>query len=336
MSENSGDIWVYIETAQDGTPLDVGMELLTPGAEIAAALGRDLAAVAIGDAVGPAARSAASYGAKRVIAVSGAGYARYSTDAHAYALCALAEKYRPWVILIGATDNGRDLAPRAACRLRTGLTADCTGLAADPETGLVTWTRPAFSGGLMASIVCPDRRPQMGAVRPGVFKKSDPGDVRGAKIINEEIPLPPGVVRTLLLEIIDETETGSQGLESADVIVAGGRGLGGREGFVMIERLAAALGGGVGASRAAVESGWISHSRQVGQTGKAVSPRLYIACGVSGAAQHLAGITGAETVVAINSDPEAPIFKAADYGVVGDLREVLPALITQVEKRRKT
>ena len=243
----------------------------------------------------------------------------------------LIEKYGPTTLLIGATPDGRDMGPRLACRLKTGLTADCTGLDIDPDSGNVAWTRPAFGGNLMATILCPDHRPQIGTVRPGVFKKSAPGEAK-AEVVREEFHVAPEQIRTELLEVIREAAGELVDLEGADIIVSGGRGVGGPEGFEPVKALADVLGATVGASRAAVDSGWISHAHQVGQTGKTVAPKLYIACGISGAIQHLAGMSGSDCIVAINKDPDAPIFDVADYGIVGNLFEVLPALTEEIKK----
>ena len=197
----------------------------------------------------------------------------------------------------------------------------------------MAWTRPAFGGNLMATILCPDHRPQIGTVRPGVFKKSEPGEAK-AEVIKEDIHVDAKDIRTQVLELIKEADTENVDLEGAEIIVSGGRGVGGPEGFEPVKALADVLGGVVGASRAAVDSGWIAHSHQVGQTGKTVGPKLYIACGISGAIQHLAGMSGSDCIVAINKDPDAPIFDVADYGVVGNLFEVLPVLTEEIKKAR--
>lgn len=312
---------------------NVGIELLTPAKDMAAKQGGTLTAVVIGSHVDAAVKTAEAYGAERVIVVEGDEYAQYSTDAYCHAMCTLIEKYGPSSLLIGATNDGRDLAPRIACRLKTGLTADCTALDIDEESGNVAWTRPAFGGNLMATILCPDHRPQIGTIRPGVFKKGDSADGR-AKVIREEIHMDKKDIRTRIVELIREMESDKVDLEGAEIIVSGGRGVGGPNGFGPVKELAKALGASVGASRAAVDAGWISYSHQVGQTGKTVAPRLYIACGISGAIQHLAGMSGSDVIVAINKDPDAPIFGAADYGVVGDLFEVLPVLTQEVMKAR--
>ena len=333
MEAKTKDLWVFVETNEDGTAKNVGIELLTPGKMMAGKQGGALVAVVIGSGVDAAVQAASEHGADKVIVVDGPEYAHYTTDAYAIALCTLVEKYGPTSMLIGATNNGRDLGPRVSCRLKTGLTADCTGLDIDEESGNVAWTRPAFGGNLMATILCPDHRPQIGTVRPGVFKKSD-AVAAAAEIIKEDIHVDAADIRTQVLELIKEAEGEKVDLEGAEIIVSGGRGVGGPEGFEPIKALADVLGATVGASRAAVDAGWIAHAHQVGQTGKTVGPKLYIACGISGAIQHLAGMSGSDCIVAINKDPEAPIFDIADYGVVGNLFEVLPVLTEEIKKAR--
>lgn len=328
------DLWVFIETDETGHAKSVGLELLGPGRRLADKQGGRLVAFVIGNGVEPAIRCAGEYGADEILAVDDIGYAHYSTDAYARAVCTLVEKYGPTAILIGATNNGRDLGPRVSCRLKTGLTADCTGLDIDEESGNIAWTRPAFGGNLMATILCPDHRPQMGTVRPGVFKKAEPQEGRTAPVTHETLPVPEGLIRTELLEVISEAAGEIVDLENAEIIVSGGRGVGGPEGFAPVRALAAALGATVGASRAAVDAGWIPHAHQVGQTGKTVGPKLYIACGISGAIQHLAGMSSSDVIVAINKDPDAPIFHVADYGLVGDLHVILPILTEEIKKAR--
>lgn len=333
MEAKTKDLWVFVETNEDGSAKNVGIELLSPGKMMAGKQGGALVAVVIGSGVDAAVQAAAEHGADKVIVVDGPEYKHYTTDAYVIALNALVEKYGPTSMLIGATNNGRDLGPRLSCRLKTGLTADCTALDIDEESGNVAWTRPAFGGNLMATILCPDHRPQIGTVRPGVFKKSEPCAAH-AEIIREDIKVPAEQIRTQVLELIKEMGDENVDLEGAEIIVSGGRGVGGPEGFAPIRELAAVLGATVGASRAAVDSGWISHAHQVGQTGKTVGPKLYIACGISGAIQHLAGMSGSDVIVAINKDPDAPIFDVADYGVVGNLFEVLPVLTEEIKKMK--
>lgn len=333
MKVNTKDLWVFVETGEDGSAKNVGIELLTPGKLLAEKQGGQLAAVVIGNQAEKAVEEASAHGADKIYVVEGEEYAHYTTDAYAIAMVALVEKYGPTSILIGATNNGRDLGPRVSSRLHTGLTADCTALDIDGDSGNVAWTRPAFGGNLMATILCPDNRPQIGTVRPGVFKKSTPVEPR-AEIIREDIHVPAEKIRTQVLEVIQELEGDKVDLEGAQIIVSGGRGVGGPEGFAPIRALAEALGGTVGASRAAVDAGWIPHAHQVGQTGKTVAPKLYIACGISGAIQHIAGMSGSDVIVAINKDPNAPIFDVADYGVVGNLFEVIPVFVEEIKKAK--
>ncbi len=332
MEAKTKDLWVFIETNEDGTPKNVGLELLSPGRDLADKQGGKLVAVVIGSGTDTSVKAAVAYGADTVLVVDAPAYARYTTDAYTKALYTLAEKYGPTSMMIGATNNGRDLGPRVACRLNTGLTADCTALAIDEETGLVAWTRPAFGGNLMATIFCPDHRPQIGTIRPGVFKKAEADENRTAEVIREDIAIAPEEIRTELLEVIREAAGELVDLEGAEIIVSGGRAVGGPQGFDPIRELADVLGAAVGASRAAVDAGWIPHAHQVGQTGKTVGPKLYIACGISGAIQHVAGMSSAKTVIAINSDESAPIFNVADYKVVGDMFQILPILTAEIKK----
>ena len=328
----SKNLWVYLET-DEGRAKNVGFELLNPGRGMADKLGEELVAVVIGEGVEQAARDAIAYGADRVLLVEGAEYRNYNTDAATFAMAELIRKYEPSIVLYGATNNGRDVAPRVACTLKTGLTADCTGLDIDEETRLLMSTRPTFGGNLMATIACPDHRPQMSTVRPGVFKKAAYDEGRTGEIVREEVHIDPKNIRVELVERIREVAE-AVNLEEADVIVSGGRGLKAPENFTLIRELADALGGVVGASRAAVDAGWIPHAHQVGQTGRTVAPKLYVAVGISGAIQHLAGMSGSDTIVAINRDPDAPIFGVADYGIVGDLFEVVPALIQEIRNKK--
>ncbi len=334
MEAKTKDLWVFIETDEEGSAKNVGLELLNPGKELAVKQGGKLVAVVVGCNAEAAVKEAAAYGAEQVIVVDGEEYKHYTTDAYTDAIHELIMKYGPSTMLIGATNEGRDMGPRLACRLKTGLTADCTSLDVDEESGNMAWTRPAFGGNLMATILCPESRPQLGTVRPGVFKKAERNETNTAEIIKEDIRVPAERIRTRVVEIIKEMNANNIDLEGADVIVAGGRGVGGPEGFTPLKELADLLGGVVGASRAAVDAGWIEHAHQVGQTGKTVGPKLYIACGISGAIQHVAGMSSSDVIVAINKDPDATIFNVADYGVVGDLFEVLPVLTAELKKAR--
>ena len=333
MVNKTKDFWVFVETNEDGTAKNVGIELLTPGRELADAQGGKLVAIVIGSNVDAAVEAAGKHGADQVIVVDGEEFKSYTTDAYTIALTTLIEKYGPLSMMIGATNNGRDLGPRVACRIGTGLTADCTALGIDEATGKVAWTRPAFGGNLMATILCPEHYPQIGTVRPGVFKKGEETENK-AEVIKEDIHVAAEKIRTQILEILNDMDGEKVDLENADISGSGGRGVGGPEGFAPVRELAKVLGATVGASRAAVDSGWISHAHQVGQTGKTVAPKLYIACGISGAIQHQAGMSGSDCIVAINKDPDAPIFDIADYGIVGNLFEVLPILTEEIKKAR--
>lgn len=328
MFENNKNIWVYIET-EEGKPKAVGFELLSPGRDIADKRGCSLVAVVIGNGVEETAKQAIAYGADQVLLLDAPEYNIYNTDVFGEAMVGLIEKYQPEGILIGATNNGRDLGPCVSCRIKTGLTADCTAIDLDTESGNIAWTRPAFGGNLMATILCPNTRPQMGTVRPGVFKKPVADESRTGEIIREQMKIPEN--RVELIKRVREVAE-SVNLDEAEIIVSGGNGVGSAENFSYIKALADTLGGAVGASRAAVDNGWISHAHQVGQTGKTVAPKLYIACGISGAIQHIAGMSGSDTIIAVNKDPDAPIFSVADYGIVGDLFEVLPVLTAEFKK----
>ena len=323
------NIWTYVEVF-GGKAKNVGLEIIGPAKKMAETTGDKVVAVLVGNDLDDAVKAAVSYGADQVITIGGGDYAEYTAEAYAYALEQLVGKYKPAAFLFGATSNGKELAPRLAARLKTGAAADCTGL--DIADGVIQWTRPVYSGRMLSVQECPEARPQIGTVRPGIFKRGEPDAALTAEIINEDFALPAGTVGTTLIEKINEAAEGAVKLEDAEIIVSGGRGLGKPENFALVKDLADLLGGVVGASRAAVDAGWIPHVHQVGQTGKTVGPKLYIACGISGAIQHLAGMSGSDVIIAINRDPDAPIFEIADYGIVGDLKEVLPAFTAAVKK----
>ncbi|MDD4369549.1 MAG: electron transfer flavoprotein subunit alpha/FixB family protein [Anaerostipes sp.] len=318
------NMWVFIET-ECGKAKNVGYELLNVAKPLATEKGCELIAVVVGKDVEGVAKDAICYGADSVIVVDGPEYEYYTTDAFANAMTELVKKYKPETLFIGATNNGRDLGPRVSCRLKTGLTADCTEIAIDEESGNMAWTRPTFGGNLMATIMCPEHRPQMGTVRPGVFKKGAYDESRTGEIVKEDIHMDADKIRTKLVERVNEVAE-SINLEEADIIVSGGRGLGSAEGFDVLKELADELGATIGCSRAVVDAGWMPHAHQVGQSGKSVAPKIYFAIGISGAIQHVAGISGADTIIAVNKDEEAPIFEVADYGIVGSFSEVVPAL----------
>jgi electron transfer flavoprotein alpha subunit len=323
-------VWVYAEQ-NDGIPANVSYELLGTGRKLADSLGTELASVIIGNGLDEAVANLAAYGSDMVYVVEDPSLEIYNDESYASILTSLIEKYKPEIVLAGATTYGRSLAPRVASRLNTGLTADCTGLEIDPKDKLLLQTRPAFGGNLMATIICPDHRPQMATVRPKVMKPLVPDRNRKAEVIRPEIDI-PGDLKTNVKEVVSYLAE-MVNLTEADVIVSGGRGLGSPENFKLVEDLARLLNGAVGASRATVDMGWIDYSHQVGQTGKTVGPKVYIACGISGAIQHLAGMSSSDTIIAINKNPDAPIFKIADYGIVGDVLEVLPALIREFKSR---
>jgi len=329
MSEHT-NAWVFVEVF-DGKAKNVSLEVIGPAKKIAEAEGEKVVAVVIGNDYDDAAKAAISYGADQVITVSGDVFGEYAVESYADALAQLAEKYKPAAFLFGATSNGRELAPRLAARLKTGAAADCTGIEIG-DSGAVQWTRPVYSGRYLSVVECAYARPQIATVRPGVFKRGEPDLARSAEIIAESVDVPADIVRTSLVEKIMEAAEGAVKLEEAEIIVSGGRGLGKPENFSLVKDLADVLGGVLGASRAAVDAGWIPHVHQVGQTGKTVGPKLYVACGISGAIQHLAGMSGSDVIIAINRDPDAPIFEIADYGIVGDIKEVLPAFTAAVTK----
>ncbi len=332
--ETCKDVWVFIECFQ-GEPKSVGLELLGQGRKLADGLKQQLCAVVIGKDVDAAVKAAAAYGAEKVYVVKGDEYENYSADAYGHAFLKLCEKYDPNTILVGATVNGRDLGSKLAVSLHTGLTADCTALSVEEESGNVVWERPAFGGNLYAQILCSETRPQMGTCRPGAFKKGQPNPDNKPEIIEEAIPTPAEQIRTKVVEFIKAAEDQGMRLDEADVIVSGGRAMKNAENFAVLQELADVLGGTVGCSRAAVDAGWMPQSRQVGQPGSTVSPKIYFACGISGAVQHVAGMSESGTIVAINKDDTAPIFEVADYCIVGDLFEVVPALVKELKARQQ-
>lgn len=346
------DVWVFIESFQ-GKPKAVGAELLGKGKELANCLGQQTAAVVIGSDVEEAVAFSVRYGADKVYVIQGEEYAHYTADAYGSAFLHLCELYKPNTILLGATVNGRDLASKIAVSLETGLTADCTALSVDEETGDVIWERPAFGGNLYARILCSNTRPQMGTVRPGVMPKPEelPASVMKdetissaeskegimvsyankskTKIIRVDYHVPNNRVK--VVDFLAKMEEDGISLQDAEVIVSGGRGMKNPENFELLNELARLLGGTVACSRFAVEAGWMPASKQVGQTGSTVSPRIYFACGISGAVQHVAGMEDSDAIVAINVDEHAPIFEVADYCIVGDVFEVVPALISELQ-----
>ncbi len=324
------NVWALIEHER-GKVANVSFELLGKGRELADSLECRLCGMLIGNEVEPFAQEAFAYGAETVYLAESPLLEDYRTEPYAAAAVSLIQKYKPEVVLFGATTQGRDFAGSVATALETGLTADCTGLDIDDEKKLLRQTRPAFGGNIMATILCEAHRPQMATVRPKVFPMPQKDESRKGEIIRESLQLTEDQIHTRVLEFVKGAEMVN--LMDAEIIVSGGRGLGGPEQFKVIRDFADVLGAAVGSSRAAVDSGWIPYEHQVGQTGKTVRPKIYFACGISGAIQHQAGMKTSDIIIAINKDPEAPIFKIATYGIVGDLFEVLPKLTEEFKAR---
>lgn len=325
-------VWIFSEQ-HGGSLRNVALELLSEGRKLADKLNEKLAALLIGNKVANLAKTLAAHGADKIYLVEHAALEHYNTGAYTDALTGVISKYKPSIVLFGATINGRDLAPRVAARLSVGLTADCTGLDTDEERRLVQ-IRPAFGGNIMASIVS-STRPQMATVRPNVMKMGEPDWSREAKIERIDVTINPKAFRTRVINVVSEVADRAVNIEEADIIVSGGRGLGSPDNLKLVEELAEALGAAVGGSRPIVDSGWLPHHQQVGQTGKTVAPKIYVAVGISGAIQHRIGMQTSETIIAINKDPEAPIFSITTLGVVGDLFKVVPALIQELRKVMK-
>lgn len=325
-------VWVFAEQ-REGQLQKVSLELLGEGRKIADKLGSKLTALLIGSKVQNLVEDLSRHGADEVLVVDAPELEHYTTDGYTKAICELANAKKPNIIFIGATFIGRDLGPRVAARLETGLTADCTSLDVDVESGDLLATRPAFGGNLMATIVCPDHRPQMATVRPGVFEKLPLGE-NDATVENVEVKFNSNDIRTKIVEIIKEHKD-IVDISEANVLVAGGRGIGSEENFKMLKELAEVMNGSIAASRAAVEKGWVDKEYQVGQTGKTVRPNIYVACGISGAIQHAAGMQDSDMIIAINKDANAPIMKIADYAIVGDVNKVVPEFIAQLKAMKE-
>jgi len=317
-------VWVFCEQKNNRIQT-ISYELLGKGRELADKLGTYLAGVILGDKIADKANELIYRGADKVFVVESEKLKNYQPQPYANVLIDLIDKHKPEIVLCGATSVGRSLISRVAVKLDAGLTADCTGLDIDPEKKILLQTRPAFGGNIMATIICPDYRPQMSTVRHKVMKEAVPDKTRYGEIIKESFAEDKLTSDTRILDIIDEIEE-TVNLTEADIIVSGGRGLGAPENFSLIRDFAKVVGGAVGASRSAVDAGWIPYSHQVGQTGKTVCPKIYFACGISGQIQHLAGMSSSKIIVAINKDPDAPIFNHATYGIVGDLFQVVPLL----------
>jgi electron transfer flavoprotein alpha subunit/NAD-dependent dihydropyrimidine dehydrogenase PreA subunit len=322
-------VWVFAEQ-REGQLNKVSLELLGKAQELGAALSQSVSALLLGDGVGGLAETLIEYGAEMVYLVEHKGLKDFRTNAYTKALEELVKKYKPNILLMGATHLGRDLAPRVSRRVEVGLTADCTELSIDPQEGILLQTRPAFGGNVMATIANRYSRPQMATVRPGVMEAiKKPGAI--GRVIKHEASIAETGIGTRVIERVREKKRRAN-LSEAKVIVAGGRGVGDAGGFRILEELAETLGGELAGTRVAVEEGWIPADRQVGQTGQSVRPELYVACGVSGAIQHRAGMMNSRYIIAVNKDPRAPIFQVADWGIVGDLHEVVPEMIQQFKR----
>ncbi len=317
---------------RDGKIQAVTFELLTWGRGIANELGCELACVILGDEIENL-QEIIARGADKVFFIQDPIFKNFLPQPYSNAITKLVNEEKPEIIIAGATTTGRTVMPLVAAKTNTGLTADCTELTIDHDTRLLLQTRPAIGGNIMATILCPEHRPQMGTVRPSVFKKPLLDYNRCGKIIRVKSTVKPEDIRTKLMDVVKVCTTCCN-LEEADIIVSGGRGLGKPENFKLVEDLAEVLGATVGASRAAVDAGWKPHMCQVGQTGKTVGPKIYIACGISGAVQHLVGMSSSDIIIAINRDKDAPIFQVANYGIVGDVLEVLPIMTEEFKKRK--
>ena len=354
MSTNFADyknIWVYAEQ-RDGKLMNVALELIGEGHKLSRDISADtkVCALIVGDGIGHLAQECFEYGADEVYLIEDPLLKNFTTDGYTKVISDAIVEYKPEIVMYGATHIGRDLAPRVAARMDTGLTADCTHLDVkvanyikfanenttlntaslnpdDPDTGL-KMTRPAFGGNLMATIICPRTRPQMSTVRPGVMQKMERQAGATGEVINVKPSITAADIRTKIVDIVKSAKE-LVSLTDAEIICSGGRGLGDASGFGLIKEFADKVGGVVGSSRAAVDAGWIDHSHQVGQTGTTVKPKIYFACGISGAIQHLAGMQTSDIIVAINKDADAPIFEDADFGIVGDLYKVIPEIIAE-------
>jgi electron transfer flavoprotein alpha subunit len=317
-------IWVFIEQ-KNGRVQSVSYELLGKAQELAKKLNCQVSGVLIGNKLEDQLDELTFCGADNIYLVSSPELANFQDEPYTNILVELVKKYKPEILLCGATNIGRSLISRVAINIKAGLTADCTGLDIDPDKKILLQTRPAFGGNIMATIISPNYRPQMATVRQKVFTPMSPDKKRKGKIIKESFDASLYVSRTKLIDIIEEIES-TVNLSEADIIVSGGRGMGGPENFKLLKDFAHVLGAAVGSSRAAVDAGWMPYSHQVGQTGRTVAPKIYFACGISGQIQHLVGMQSSKIIVAINKDPEAPIFKVATYGIVGDLFQIVPEL----------
>lgn len=325
-------VLVYIEQRNKEIQ-KVSLELLGKGKELADKLGEKLSAIIIGNDINDLAKELIYYGAEKVIVIDDKMLENYITEPYTKALAAVINKEKPEVVLVGATSIGRDLAPRVSARVHTGLTADCTSLDIDEETRQLLMTRPAFGGNIMATIICPDHRPQMSTVRPGVMVKLNRDINKVGEIVKFNANLVPADLNMEILEIVKEDKKKAN-IEDANVLISAGRGIGHKDNMIHLYDLAKELKGEVSGSRAVIDSGWLDKERQVGQTGRTVRPDLYFACGISGAIQHVAGMEESEFIIAINKNPDAAIFEVADLGIVGDASKVIPLIIDEIKKSK--
>jgi electron transfer flavoprotein alpha subunit len=328
MEEYNG-LWVFVEQ-RDGTPAQVSLELLGKGRDLAEKLEVDVTAILIGHNVSEIAEDLIFYGADRIIIADDPLAKDYRTEIYKEIIVEQALKEKPEILLIGATCIGRDLAPRISARLNTGCIADCTELAIDKEMRLIVATKPFFGRDLMADIICPLHRPQVVTVRPGVMELKTQDRKRRGEIVYIDVNCKEEDIKVKVLETIRAVSDGIS-LEEAEKVVVAGMGVGTKEGFEMVKELAKLLGAQVGATSLPVDEGWVSEDKKIGQTGKTIRPKLYIGCGVSGAIQHSAGMINSECIIAINTNPKADIFNFADYGIVGDSNEIVPALIKELQ-----
>lgn len=326
----SKNIYVVAEQ-RDGKIQKVGLELIGEATKLAKDLDQKVVAILLGYNIGQKAETLIQYGADSVVMVDHEILAEYSTEPYAKALTQIIKECDPEIILFGASSIGRDLAPRVAGRVHTGLTADCTKLEIDPETKLLLMTRPAFGGNIMATIICKEYRPQMATVRPGVMSRIDKDTQRSGEVKTILVDFKAEDMNIEILEVVKE-EKKPVDITGAKVIVSGGRGIGGAGGFDMLEKVARELDGEIASSRSCVDAGWINSERQVGQTGKTVRPELYLACGISGAIQHVVGMENSELVISINKNDTAAIFQVSDMGIVGDVKTILPKLTDALQK----
>ncbi|MDL2236717.1 electron transfer flavoprotein subunit alpha/FixB family protein [Christensenellaceae bacterium OttesenSCG-928-K19] len=323
-------IHVFVQQV-DGKITSVSYELLGKGKELAQDLGCDVTAVVLGSNISHLSKPLAKYGADHIIMADDPALEVYTTEPYTQAMYEIIQAKTPEIVLCGATAIGRDLAPRLSARLHTGLTADCTKLEIDAETKNLRMTRPAFGGNIMATIICANHRPQMATVRPGVMQKTEPDDNAQADVEQFAVSNLSECQNVEIMEIVKKTGAKID-IQDAKILISGGRGMNAPENFSLLQQLADEIGGTVSCSRAAVDAGWTDKEQQVGQTGKTVRPNLYVACGISGAIQHLAGMEESDIIIAINKDPDAPIFEVADYGVVGDALKIVPLLAQEIKK----